>query len=248
MIIIALGMHRSGTSALANLLHNSNIVMGEDNNFIPKSSQENIKGFYENYLFRMLNDNIAEKCGYRIKSWQTNIPKMNSNIFQKYRMRRILRDYNKKYPKWGWKDPRTCLTLGLWLNEITAIDFSNECKILYIMRDPYAVALSMTKRRNTNFEKGLELWRLYNQRALETIDSFRFDVQYLTYESLCSMPTETSSRISSFLEHPIDNSIAMEVIDSELNRSGSIEDRNKVSKPLPESVEKLKAKIVRRTE
>ena len=243
MIVIIIGMHRSGTSALAGLLHNSNLIMGEEKNLIPKPSQENIKGFYENYLFRRINDHIVEKCGYAIKSWDTKVPQMSANFLTRYRMRRILKQYNERYDKWGWKDPRTCLTLGLWLKEIEKLDFSGKCKLLYIMRDPYAVASSMVKRDNTNFENGLKLWLVYNQYALAAIDSFNISTHYLTYENLIKNPIETSQSFSSFLEHPIHENTVNQFIDSKLNRSTSDEYKENLSSELTLKLKSIKEQI-----
>ena len=52
MIIIVLGMHRSGTSTVAGVLHMNKIVMGTYENFGHGSLRQNPKGFYENYDFR----------------------------------------------------------------------------------------------------------------------------------------------------------------------------------------------------
>ena len=52
MITIILGMHRSGTSTIAGVLHLNNISMGTYKNFWPRPLAQNPKGFYENYDFR----------------------------------------------------------------------------------------------------------------------------------------------------------------------------------------------------
>lgn len=243
-------MHRSGTSALAGLLHNNNIVMGEERNFIPKASQENIKGFYENYLFRRINDRIVEKCGYIIKSWNINIPQIRASFLSKHRMRAILRRYNRKYDKWGWKDPRTCLTLGLWLREIEKLDLIYSCKLIFIMRDPHSVAHSMNKRGNTSFENALKLWLKYNEYAMKSIEArFHDRAHYLTYEDLCNNPMKTSRSIFEFIEHPLDESVVSKFIDPQLNRSTIIEDNYNynISKELTEKLRDFKEKFVKRT-
>lgn len=246
MIIIVIGMHRSGTSALAGLLHNNNIVMGEESTFIPKPSPENIKGFYENYTFRKLNDHIIEKCGYVIKSWDTYVPQMSANFTTKYRMKRILRRYDKRYDRWGWKDPRTCLTLSLWLMEMRTLGLLNKCKILYISRDPFAVAYSMTKRKNTTYESALRLWLIYSKFSLDSIASFNIDTHYMLYEELCNNPIETSRSVFGFLGQPFDESIVNHFIDPKLNRSVVIDRRYNVPKELAREVTEVKDDIVRR--
>ena len=74
MIVIVLGMHRSGTSAIAGILHLNKIIMGSKDNFKPKPLPQNPKGFYENYDFRKINDQILKKVNYNVKSLNYNIP------------------------------------------------------------------------------------------------------------------------------------------------------------------------------
>ena len=58
MITIVLGMHRSGTSVVAGILHFNKIIMGTYDTFWPRPLPQNPKGFYENYDFRKINDTI----------------------------------------------------------------------------------------------------------------------------------------------------------------------------------------------
>ena len=51
MIVIVVGMHRSGTSAVAGILHLHGISMGSEKTFKPKPLPQNPMGFYENFGF-----------------------------------------------------------------------------------------------------------------------------------------------------------------------------------------------------
>ena len=50
MITIVLGMHRSGTSVVAGILHFNKVSMGTYETFWPRPLPQNPKGFYENFL------------------------------------------------------------------------------------------------------------------------------------------------------------------------------------------------------
>ena len=50
MIIMILGMHRSGTSTISGVLHMNKIIMGTYQNFWPRPLSQNPKGFYEMIL------------------------------------------------------------------------------------------------------------------------------------------------------------------------------------------------------
>ena len=74
MITIILGMHRSGTSTVAGVLHLNKIIMGTHQNFWPRPLTQNPKGFYENYDFRKINDKLLNKAGYDVKTYEPKIP------------------------------------------------------------------------------------------------------------------------------------------------------------------------------
>jgi hypothetical protein len=192
--------------------------MGEEDNFIPKPSEENPKGFFENFLFRSINDSIIEKNGYTVKSWNTKIPHMRSDFINRRRMRNLLKRYNKKYENWGWKDPRTCLTLGLWLGELNELGLIDSCRVLYITRDPGAVAQSMVKRGNTDYRTAQALQEIYNQRTLEAADSYGVKPFKISYEELVTNTAQVATAIFDFLGLPFNREKSEAFIDKDMNR------------------------------
>ena len=62
-MIIIFGMHRSGTSALAGMLHSAGIALGEV--FMPPLP-ENPKGFFEDLRIQGVNKKIIRSIG---KDW-----------------------------------------------------------------------------------------------------------------------------------------------------------------------------------
>ena len=91
MIVIVLGMHRSGTSTVAGILHLNNILMGTYQNFWPRPLRQNPKGFYENYDFRKINDMILKKHNYDVKSYNSNIPMVHLNESLTFKMIKLLK-------------------------------------------------------------------------------------------------------------------------------------------------------------
>ena len=74
MITIVLGMHRSGTSVVAGVLHFNKISMGTYETFWPRPLPQNPKGFYENYDFRKINDTMLKESDYNTKHYNPRIP------------------------------------------------------------------------------------------------------------------------------------------------------------------------------
>ena len=89
------------------------------------------KGFYENYDFRKINDQLLKRSGYDVKSYSTNIPEINKSDKLSDKMKVLIEKSNLSYPDWGWKDPRTCLTAMHWANAIEELDLGMELKIIF---------------------------------------------------------------------------------------------------------------------
>lgn len=174
-MIIVVGCHRSGTSLVAGLLHHSGLKMGGDSVFRPKPSTANKKGFYEDIRFRKINDKILKFNRYDVKSWRTDIPTIKGNKPLRREIRDLLGQMGDQV---GFKDPRTCLTWHIWQPFLP-----EDTMILYVYRNPVAVAKSFIKRGDVKtLEHGLELWQIYNQRALPIQDYF--DTVFVNYEGV----------------------------------------------------------------
>ena len=121
---VILGMHKSTTSLVAKALHEAGIHMG--NEFLPKGEYE----FYENKDFVQLNDRILAAAG----GDQRNPPPHEDILKQDFSAEiKELIDKHQK-PLWGWKDPRTTLTIDLYL------PYLKDPHFIPIFRDPEKVA------------------------------------------------------------------------------------------------------------
>jgi hypothetical protein len=215
MIVIVTGMHRSGTSAVAGLLHNNGIVMGENKNFKPRPKPQNPKGFYENVRFRNINDAILQTRGYNVKSYRLDIPQFKTVDFSLFRsMRNILEKYDKQYDNWGFKDPRTCITLKFWIAAMKAADL--KFKVLIVSRPFEEIAASLSKRGNCNKKKGNRLAALYFKRLTETVRDHVLDVYTIDYPKLCENTAAESGKLSNWLGISIGD---ISFIDKELRRN-----------------------------
>ena len=168
MINIIMGMHRSGTSAIAGLLHTNGIVMGEERFFRPEPSPENPKGYFEDVRFRDINDAVLAHNHYYVKNWKMPIgaPYWDATpeLFNAATV--LIKEMDEEYPSWGWKDPRTCLTWPFWFRVIESLGLLEKTSVIVTHRDPYAIAGSMIKRGNSgslHYFAGLA--RAYDQCA-----------------------------------------------------------------------------------
>jgi hypothetical protein len=219
-IYIVLGMHRSGTSLVAGLLHQSGITMGTPRSFKPRPNEENPKGFYENYEFRKLNDDILESSGYIVKTWNPKLEDIRVSSIHRLRMKRLIMKYLNRYHKWGWKDPRQVLTCDKWFEAIQELGLGGIVRTIFVYRHPLSVAISMMGRKNTEtISHGLALWFLYNQHGAQAVEEFGLPCLVLSFERLIESPVSTLSHMSQFVDLEIGRDVFDEFISPDLVRS-----------------------------
>ena len=56
---------------------------------------------------------------------------------------------------WGWKDPRTTLTLPFWRRVVSAL------RLVLVIRNPVDVAHSLATRHGWSIQSGMVLWKQY---------------------------------------------------------------------------------------
>ncbi len=238
MIVIVLGMHRSGTSTVAGVLHLNKITMGTYQSFWPRPLAQNPKGFYENFDFRKINDLIMKNVGYDIKSYKPNIPipKINKRI--KNNMVKMISNYDSDFKFWGWKDPRTCLTISNWVDVFEEMGLSEEIKIIFVTRKSVSVARSLKKRNKISLSQGLNLWKTYTENALKFCEKKNISVFYMSFEQILDSPEKHFGTMFKFLNYPFDPSIVNDFVDKNISTSGYGEEIN-----LPVDIMDLEEKI-----
>lgn len=179
--IVVLGMHRSGTSALAGLLS----LLGVDFGKSLSLSDElvNPKGFWEHQDIVAIHEDLLEHIG---SSWD-DVRRLPDGWWLEVRQYRqslvdiIRRDFSQS-SLWGLKDPRLCLLLPLWLDIFR--ELMVQPLIVMTVRHPLEVAESLQKRDNFIQEKTFLLWLKY---LIEMEQESRGIPRYLTtYEQLLS--------------------------------------------------------------
>lgn len=157
---VVIGMHRSGTSLLAQLLHASGVHLGDETDLLGPAP-DNEDGFWEHRGIVEVNDRLLEAAGW---AWD-RVP--SPDVCRSARWDEPTRIKAKDLVgslwgsgrPWGWKDPRATITLPFWR------DLVDELRVVIALRDPLEVAASLLKRNGLPLEKGLALWRAYQEHA-----------------------------------------------------------------------------------
>ncbi len=153
-IVCILGMHRSGTSCLAGCLEERGLYLGD----VVNSAPHNRKGNKENIELREINDEVLAFNG---GSWDRPPERVSWNAALQRRRDRHIASYCAREP-WGFKDPRTLLTLPFWL------DGDPNMRLVGTFRNPHAVAESLSRRPGLEPQLSpLDLWEIYNLKLLD---------------------------------------------------------------------------------
>ena len=213
---IVIGMHRSGTTLLTQLLMKLGVHMGAA---LTVNS--------ESVVFQKANRCLLQRRG---ASWSNIQPLVTAwrdpqaltvdacwaekYLVEKKGFSSFFSWRHKIGPtptagslQWGWKDPRNTCTLPLWLQL-----FPN-AKVIHIVRNGIDVAISLHRRETERspqardysqpmlrFEKCFELWERYLGCAVAcegSLPKSRF--LKIRYEDLLGAPDSTLAHLSSFL-------------------------------------------------
>ena len=203
MPVCITGMHRSGTSLVANLLGRCGLYLGEEDDLLPPSP-DNTDGYWENRKFVSLNDEILLGLG---SAWDSpsQAPEgwPHEERFNSIRFRAeiLLEEFVDREP-WGWKDPRTSLTLPFWqsLDGITMpfwLGRGEKLRTILCLRAPLEVFQSLRDRNFTPSSSGLELWLTHNQSILAaTLPEERIVTHY---EAFFRDPNSELERVLDFI-------------------------------------------------
>lgn len=154
--LIVLGMHRSGTSALAGVLGHLGAALPQD---LMAPSDMNAKGFFESNRITGLNDRLLAQAGFTW--WDPRLfpatwfgtPEAEALLDEAVEVLRA--DYGDAR-LFVMKDPRICRLLPFW---IAALDrFGARVRIVHTHRAAWDVAASLSRWAEYEPEFGLILW------------------------------------------------------------------------------------------
>ncbi|NVO29168.1 hypothetical protein HJ526_17220 [Donghicola sp. C2-DW-16] len=155
-IVVVLGMHRSGTSALAGILARLGCALPQD---IMPANDFNPKGYYESILTYNLNDAIFRSKDTAWDDWQTFPRDWYGTADMDAFMadgRKVLQNEFGNMPICVLKDPRICRLMPFW-KQVFEREGLHPTYLL-IHRNPIEVANSLHRREGWPMSTGFLLW------------------------------------------------------------------------------------------
>ena len=213
--VLVAGMHRSGTSALTQLL----VGLGCD---APKTlmpaDDYNAKGYWESTEIAALNNDILSSAGSSWDSWErfgTHWYASPAVDDFRDRAQMILANEFGDSVLFVLKDPRICRLMPFWLAAIE--NFGATPQVILPLRNPLEVAASLAERDAIELPFGLLMW-LRNVLDAEA-ESRQCSRTFLRYEELLVDWRDTVARMGRDLgiAWPRQSSAAALEVDADLS-------------------------------
>lgn len=200
-IVIVLGMHRSGTSAIAGYLHGLGLEL--PSSALEPHPQDNPEGYFEPQRMVQLNNRLLGALGL---TWHATRPisaaELNDPALEplKAEIQEYLAEVCQPGRKLVFKDPRLCRLLPVWLPLIQ--HYCPSPCVVRVVRNANAVADSLARRAErpalagaaiTDRFKATLLWLRYNLDAWQHSTTQGVRCYALRYEAFTTKASVRSN-------------------------------------------------------
>lgn len=200
-LIVVLGMHRSGTSAIARGLKVLGVELGDKT--MPPVEGNNAKGFYEDIDLNALNIemlNTIESDWHHVAAFDS----IDAEILRKkghfLHAAELLRQKVSSATVFGFKDPRVAKLLPFWKGVISHCQL--DVSYVLAVRNPLSVVKSLAKRDSIEAEQAYLMWLAHVLTSLTgSAGAMRVLVDY---DRLMQSPDHELNRMAKHLDLEID--------------------------------------------
>ena len=180
--VCVIGPPRSGTSLTTNILNLLGVDLGPEDELMPAQPGQNPAGFWEHERLASFNEEllaaVSERQFREGEGWREAVPPEPgwesgpAAAELRDRARELVSSSFGGSALWGWKDPRTSLTLPFW-HELVP-------DLLHVIcvRHPLDVAASLHRRDGMQPPEALALWLRYSAAAVVHTRGRRLVVSY----------------------------------------------------------------------
>ena len=194
--LIITGPGRSGTSAVAQVLHESGLRMGTE--FLPPS-EHNARGYFEDVAAREVNGRIMAAAGLGDLRTAPALPSREALLAAAEpfvaEQRRVASAGAQ-----GWKDPQFCFTLESWLRALDA-----RPRVVVCLRSPESYLQSVLAIVGLIERETAEAWwERHLRRLLEVIEAYRLEAHCVEYDELAADPEAVVAELGRFVGRPLE--------------------------------------------
>ena len=199
-ILFIIGMHRCGTSLLANCLIKNGFSIGKTKN--KDKDWQNTRGYFENDTFTAMHEQLL---AYNNSSWNTITKQiMDYTQHQVELYRQLLKSEFPGEPLVLIKDPR----LTFFIDFLKEVCKDYECKFLFLTRDKVECCNSLSKAQNLPLHKCSDIYD-------KTMDRCSEGVLVVNHRDIINRNSVVIENISNYcginLDHDTTNLVDMEL-------------------------------------
>lgn len=192
-MIVVTGMHRSGTSMISRLLWECGMSFGDPSTFLA-GDRWNQRGYFEqkevmdlnsllitgvprntNRLMKLVSQLAYVRCA---TPFLPSAGSMHALKRRAHHLRGRLEELGGRYLHQGLKDPRFCLTLGIW-KEVVPIE-----KTVVCLRSPSQTARSLERRNRLPLSWAYRFWNHHVRHLLQDLEGL--DPLVVDFDALCA--------------------------------------------------------------
>lgn len=199
MIYVVLGMHKSGTTLVSEMLHHSGIDMLEAAG--PAGGYDD-GNKWERESTKAVNHEILGSAGahsLRTRRRDARPPTSHCSLA----MRDLVAELSSRHGDWGFKDPRTCLTYDLWAHELP------EHRLVVVYRRPEECFAHYRSAARGNVPRSLDVlvrclpaWCEHNAAIVAAIERAAVPAIVVHYSRLME-GDEEFRRLERFIGRPL---------------------------------------------
>lgn len=195
-MIVICGSGRSGTSAVAGLLHNAGIALGHD---LIAADEHNAEGYFEERPVIELNEAILNDVG--LNRWFSTARRDDIVAAARGREPEMRALAENATP--AWKDPRFSWTLEGWLPVLP-----DPPRVVVCLRSPLEVVASTVRIYGSDSDEAhlavLHVWRAQYERLLDVIEDYSLQATCVEYGALHREPEQVLPALERFVGSRLD--------------------------------------------
>ena len=192
--VLVVGMHRSGTSAVARVLNLLGLPLCDASDLMPHLNG-NPTGHWESQTLMQFNERLLAEIG----AYWNFVPDVDGPVGAWHGLARHAAEargtFLRLHPTatWVWKDPRLCVLLPFWRTVLAC-----DPPVVLVLRHPLEISASLAKRDRVPQWQILLLWERSLRHALRGCAGAPLYV--IHYQRLLADPLGTCDGLTSFMQ------------------------------------------------
>jgi hypothetical protein len=196
-VVVLLGFHRSGTSMVMRMLNLLGVGLGDEAALLPPQERDNARGYWEPRWMIELNEELLAALGggtfepfTAAPGWERS-PELEP---LRERARALLERHFEGETRWGWKDPRTSLTLPFWREVV-----GRPLTCVVCVRSPADAVASALRRGIEDIHRWQYAERWLDYTALALAQTAPDERTLVFYEDVLTDPAGKARRLAELL-------------------------------------------------